>query len=102
MSPAEFVARRERGDDLVLLDVREPWELEIASVPGIVHIPMDQIPDRIGELDPAREIVVLCRVGGRSLQVARWLEVQGFATVANLSGGILAWARDVDPSLPVY
>ncbi len=102
MSPAEFVARRERGDPLVLLDVREPWELEIASVPGIVHIPMNQIPDRVGELDPAGEIVVLGRVGGRSLQVARWLEAQGFPTVANLSGGILAWAREVDPSLTAY
>lgn len=102
IGPAEFVARREAGEDLLLLDVREPWELEIASVPGIVHIPMNRVPDRLAELDPKREIVVLCRSGGRSLQVARYLEAQGFAAVANLTGGILAWGRDLDPSLPAY
>lgn len=102
IGPVEFVARRERGDELVLLDVREPWELEIASVPGIVHIPMNQVPDRLAELDPTRETVVLCRSGGRSLQVARFLEAQGFASVANLTGGILAWGRDVDPRLASY
>ncbi|MCZ8132173.1 MAG: rhodanese-like domain-containing protein [Steroidobacteraceae bacterium] len=102
IAPAEFVARRERGEPLLLLDVREPWELEIASVPGIVHIPMAKVPDRLGELDRATEIVVLCRSGGRSLQVARFLESQGFGSVANLTGGILAWGRDVDPSLRAY
>jgi rhodanese-related sulfurtransferase len=102
IGPAEFVARRDRGDDLVLLDVREPWELEIASVTGIVHIPMNQVPDRLAELDPRRETVVLCRSGGRSLQVARYLEAQGFANVANLTGGILAWGREVDPRLASY
>lgn len=102
IGPAEFVARRDRGDDLLLLDVREAWELEIASVPGIVHIPMNEVPDRLAELDPKRETVVLCRSGGRSLQVARYLEAQGFAAVANLTGGILAWGRDLDPSLSPY
>lgn len=102
IGPAEFVARRDAGAELVLLDVREPWELGIASVPGIVHIPMHQVPDRLGELDPQRETVVLCRSGGRSLQVARYLEAQGFAAVANLTGGILAWGREVDPTLASY
>lgn len=102
ISPTEFVARRERGDDLLLLDVREPHELAIASVPGVVHIPMAHVPERLGELDPAREIVVLCRSGGRSLQVARFLESRGYGSVANLTGGTLAWSRDVDPTLPTY
>lgn len=102
IGPSEFVARRERGEDLVLVDVREVWELEIASVPGIVHIPMNQVPDRLGELDPRRETVVLCRSGGRSLQVAQYLEAHGFASVANLTGGILAWGRELDPSLAPY
>lgn len=102
IGPAEFVARRERGDDLLLLDVREAWELEVARVPGIVHIPMDEVPARLGELDPKRDTVVLCRSGGRSLHVARYLEAQGFAAVANLTGGILAWGRDLDPSLAPY
>jgi rhodanese-related sulfurtransferase len=102
ISPTEFVARRDRGDDLLLLDVREPHELAIASVPGVVHIPMGQVPERLAELDPAREIVVLCRSGGRSMQVARFLESRGYGSVSNLTGGTLAWSRDVDPSLPTY
>ncbi len=106
MTAQEFLARRARGDDLVLVDVREPHELAIASVeatvPDLVHIPMGQIPDRLGELDPARETVVLCRSGGRSLQVARFLAGNGFRSVANLNGGILAWGRDVDPTLTPY
>jgi len=101
LSAAEFIARRERGDNLTLLDVREAWELGIVSVPGIVHIPMNEVPDRLGELDPGVETVVLCRSGRRSLEVARLLQGHGF-TVANLAGGILAWSRDVDPSLPTY
>jgi adenylyltransferase/sulfurtransferase len=102
ISAADFVARRERGEPMVLLDVREPHELAIASVPGILHIPMGEVPERLSELDPGQEIVVLCRSGGRSLQVARFLEARGYANVANLTGGILAWGRDVDPSLPAY
>lgn len=102
ISPAEVVARRERGEAFVLLDVREAHELAIASVPGILHIPMGQVPDRLAELDPAQEVVVMCRSGGRSLQVARFLEARGFGNVANLTGGILAWGRDVDPSLQAY
>ncbi len=102
ISPAEFVARRERGEPMVLLDVREPHELAIASVPGILHIPMGEVPERLSELDPDQEIVVLCRSGGRSLQVARFLEARGYSKVANLTGGILAWGRDVDPSLQAY
>jgi rhodanese-related sulfurtransferase len=102
ISPTEFVARRDRGDDLLLLDVREPHELAIASVAGAVHVPMAQVPDRLAELDAAREIVVLCRSGGRSMQVARFLESRGYGSVWNLTGGTLAWSRDVDPSLPTY
>lgn len=102
ISPAEFVARRDAGEDLVLLDVREPWELAIASVPGALHVPMAEVPGRLAEIDRGREVVVLCRSGGRSSQVARFLEAQGYASVANLTGGILAWGRDVDPSLPSY
>jgi rhodanese-related sulfurtransferase len=102
ISPTEFVARRDRGDDLLLLDVREPHELAIASVAGAVHVPMAEVPERLAELDPAREIVVLCRSGGRSMQVARFLESRGYGSVSNLTGGTLAWSRDVDPSLPTY
>jgi rhodanese-related sulfurtransferase len=67
-----------------------------------MHIPMGQIADRIGELDPSKETVVICRSGGRSMQVARFLEQRGFKDVANLSGGILAWSSELDPSIPAY
>jgi len=100
ISPLEFVRRRDAGEDLVLLDVREPEELEVASLPGALHIPMGQVPGRWQELERGRTVVVLCRSGVRSLQVARYLERQGFDRVANLSGGILRWGLEVDPDLP--
>lgn len=100
MTPAEFVRRREAGEDLLLLDVREPPEVAAAAVPGSLHIPMAQVPLRLADLDPGRETVILCRSGARSYQVAMFLKQQGFSRVANLSGGILRWKRDVDPSLP--
>lgn len=101
ISAQEFVARRERGDDLILLDVREEWELAIAKVPGIVHIPMGEVPARLSELDNSKEVVVLCRSGRRSHDVAQFLLQQGYRSL-NLTGGILAWGRDLDPSLPAY
>jgi rhodanese-related sulfurtransferase len=103
MTPREFVERRAGGADMTLLDVREDWETTLAPVPAdIVHIPMAQVADRLGELDRNRETVVICRSGGRSLQVARFLASQGFDSVYNLAGGILAWSRDVDPRIPQY
>jgi rhodanese-related sulfurtransferase len=101
ITPAEFVARRDGGASLTLLDVREDWELAVASVPGVVHIPMGQISDRMNELDAEKEIVVLCRSGRRSLEVAKFLQQKGFKTV-NLAGGILAWSRDLDATIPTY
>jgi rhodanese-related sulfurtransferase len=103
MTPLEFLERRGSGADMTLLDVREDWEITLAPVPAeIVHIPMGQIADRLGELDPERETVVICRSGGRSLQVANFLSTNGFVSVYNLAGGILAWSRDLDPRIPQY
>ena len=103
MTPREFVDLRAGGREMTLLDVREDWETTLAPVPAqIVHIPMGQIADRLAELDPARETVVICRSGGRSLEVARFLAGHGFAAVYNLAGGILAWSRDLDPRIPQY
>ena len=103
ITPRQFMQKRDGGAAMTLLDVREDWETELAPVPtAIVHIPMGQIADRLGELDPKQETVVICRSGGRSLQVANFLERNGFATVANLTGGILAWSADLDPSIPRY
>jgi rhodanese-related sulfurtransferase len=103
ITPREFLERRNGGAAMTLVDVREDWETTLAPVPtDLVHIPMGQIADRLGELDPARETVVICRSGGRSLEVARFLSSHGFASVYNLSGGILAWSRDLDPRIPQY
>jgi rhodanese-related sulfurtransferase len=103
ITPREFLDRRAGGAELTLLDVREDWETALAPVPAdIVHIPMGQIPERLNELDPQRDTVVICRSGGRSLQVAQYLSAQGFASVSNLAGGILAWSRDLDPRIPQY
>ena len=101
ITPTEFVARRSRGESLTLLDVREEWELGVASVPDVVHIPMGEVADRLGELDRSREVVVLCRSGRRSLQVANFLQQNGFQAV-NLAGGILAWSRELDATIPTY
>lgn len=101
ITPSEFVARRDRGDTFTLLDVREDWELGVASVPNVVHIPMGQVADRLQELDRNTEIVVLCRSGRRSLEVAKFLQQNGYKTV-NLAGGILAWSRELDATIPTY
>lgn len=101
ITPQEFVARRHRGENLTLLDVREAWELGVASVPDVVHIPMGEIAERVGELDSSKEIVVLCRSGRRSLEVAKYLQQNGFRAV-NLAGGILGWSREVDATIPTY
>jgi rhodanese-related sulfurtransferase len=104
ITPTEFVARRQRGDVLTLLDVREGWELGVASVPAdqpVVHIPMGEVAERIGELDQSKEVAVLCRSGRRSLEVAKFLQQNGFRTV-NVAGGILAWSRELDATIPTY
>jgi rhodanese-related sulfurtransferase len=86
----------------VLLDVREPWELEKARLAGARHIPMREVPGRLGELDPDQELVAFCHLGGRSMQVAMFLEKNGFSKVHNLAGGVDAWSRTVDPAVPLY
>ncbi len=102
ISPAECQARLDSVNPPVLLDVREDWELAIASLPAAVHIAMDQVPDRINELNPRHPVVVMCRSGARSRQVVSYLVQNGFPEVANLEGGILAWSEELDPSIPTY
>jgi rhodanese-related sulfurtransferase len=103
LTPRQFLERDASGERMTLVDVREGWEIELAPVPHAhVHIPMGQIPDRLDLLDPKSTTVVICRSGGRSMQVAHFLEARGFASVFNLAGGILAWSRDVDPKIPQY
>lgn len=98
---ADWLADAKREPPLIL-DVREPWEIEKASMAGITAIPMREIPARVGELDRAREIVAVCHHGGRSMQVAMFLEQQGYSRLHNLSGGMEAWSREVDPRVPRY
>lgn len=103
LTPREFIERRAHGTAMTLLDVREDWEIQVAAVPTeSVHIPMGQVPARLAELDPSLDTVVICRSGGRSMEIARFLERRGFASVYNLAGGILAWSRDIDPNIPPY
>jgi rhodanese-related sulfurtransferase len=91
-----------KRDKPLLLDVREPWEWQTARIEGAQHIPMREIPARAGELDKGREVVAICHHGGRSQQVAMFLEKNGFAKIHNLQGGVDAWSRTVDPSVPTY
>jgi len=86
----------------VLLDVREPWEYEKARIEGARLVPMREIQARVGELDPSAEVVAICHHGGRSQQVAIFLEKSGFKKVHNLVGGVDAWSRNVDPAVPLY
>jgi rhodanese-related sulfurtransferase len=103
--PTWLEAARQQGEPVVL-DVREPHELQTASITAngfnLVTIPMGVIPPRLGELDPLQPIACLCHHGGRSMQVAAFLESRGFAYVANIAGGINAWSAEVDPTVPRY
>jgi rhodanese-related sulfurtransferase len=105
--PAELPSwLQSHGADAVVLDVREHAELTAASVKpdgfALVHIPMNEIPGRLGQLDPGRAVAVLCHHGARSMRVAMFLQSHGFDTVANIAGGIEAWSQELDPSVPRY
>ena len=86
----------------LLLDVREAGEYAICRIDGSRHIPMNQVPQSLDDLDPERETIVICHHGMRSARVANYLEQVGFDRVLNLDGGINAWAREVDPDMPTY
>lgn len=102
ITPPEVHAKRQRGDDFVLLDCREPEELQIARIAGALHVPMGDIPSRLTSLDPDRELIVFCHHGKRSYSVAAFLRQQGFEHVKSLRGGIHAWSLQVDPRVPQY
>ena len=102
IQPAELKARLAQGHSPLLIDVREAWEHQTAHIENSTLIPMGQVAGRVCELDPEAEIVVICHHGGRSMQVAAFLEHRGFSKVYNLTGGVDAWARTVDPSMQLY
>ena len=101
MTVVELKARLDQ-DPLPLLDVRTAEELAVAALPGALHIPMQELPTRLGELDPQAPIAVLCHHGVRSEMAGRFLERNGFAEVYSVAGGIDAWSAEIDPSVPRY
>ena len=101
MTPEELKQRLDAGDDLFVLDVRDPHEYQLCNLGGHL-IPLNDLPKRVGELDPSREIVVHCKLGGRSAKAVDFLKQAGFARVHNLAGGINAWSERVDPKVPKY
>jgi adenylyltransferase/sulfurtransferase len=98
----ELKAKQDRGDKFVLLDVREPFEWDICHVPGAKLIPLGNLPSRMSELDSADEILLQCKSGARSARALRLLQEAGFSKLHNVEGGILAWAEQIDPSVPKY
>jgi rhodanese-related sulfurtransferase len=102
ISVFELKRRRDAGEPLVLLDVREPDELVLAAVDGITAIPMAAIPTRLGELPSDVPVVVMCHSGGRSARVTAYLNQNGYTNAVNLTGGIDAWSDFIDPTVPHY
>jgi len=102
ISVQELAARRAAGEKHVLLDVREPWELAVARLEPCLHIPMGEVPARVGEISREVPVYVMCHGGVRSGRVAEFLRAEGFEKVNNVSGGIAAWSAEVDATVPGY
>lgn len=98
----ELQARLAAPEPPLVLDVRERWEYERCHLPDSLLIPMNEVPARLGEIPRTRDVVVLCHHGARSLQVAHFLDHQGYGRILNLAGGIDAWARSIDIAMSVY
>ena len=94
--------RLDQGTPFVLLDVREPAEIEVACLPGSVKIPLGELPTRISELDPSAETIIHCKAGGRSAKALQLLLDSGFTKACHVQGGINAWSKEIDPSVPLY
>ncbi len=104
ITAGDLKRRLEAGDEVAILDVREPHELEICKLDNRFHVPLGQLPARLNELESHkdRDVVVYCRSGKRSERACQYMRENGFVKVANLKGGILAWANDVDPTMAKY
>jgi sulfur-carrier protein adenylyltransferase/sulfurtransferase len=102
ISVSDLARRHAADEDFLLLDVREPDEIATASLPWATVIAMGEIPERLAELPTDKPIYVLCRSGARSGRVTQFLEQNCYADVANVTGGILAWSKEIDPSVPTY
>jgi len=103
ISATELKQRMDRGDDIQIIDVREPDEVAIARIPNTIHIPLGQIINRMSEIDSEKETIVHCKMGGRSARAIDALKRSGFTgELVNLKGGIISWSNEVDPSVPRY
>ena len=102
VSVQELKRRMDAGEKFQLLDVREPWEVAIAHLPGSTHIPLGQLSARLSELPADSDTIVMCHSGGRSRRATEMLVARGFDRAANLTGGIDAWADEIDPDMPTY
>jgi rhodanese-related sulfurtransferase len=102
IQPEEVKRMRDAGEEFVLLDCREPWEYQAAHIEGATHIPMQEIPARVQELDPEDHVVVICHRGVRSMTVTAWLRQQGYHNAQSVAGGIDRWSRVVDSKVPTY
>jgi adenylyltransferase/sulfurtransferase len=103
ITATELKERLDRGDDVQIIDVREANEYAVARIPDSKHIPLGQVVNRMSEIDPTRETVVHCKMGGRSAKAIEALKQAGFTGhLLNLKGGITAWSNEVDPSVPKY
>ena len=103
ITATELKQRLDSGEDIQIVDVREPYEVAIAKLPNSIHIPLGQIINRMSEIDSNRETVVHCKMGGRSAKAIEALKRSGFdGNLLNLKGGITAWSNEVDPTVPKY
>ena len=103
ITATELKQRLDDGEDIQIIDVREPQEVAVAQIPNMIHIPLGQILNRMSEIDPNRETVIHCKMGGRSARAIEALQRSGFTgKLTNLKGGIVAWSNEVDPSVPKY
>lgn len=102
LSVDDLKKKIDAGEKFVLVDVRQANELDICKIAGAVHIPLHELTQRAGELDPNAEIVLQCHHGGRSQRAAEYLASQGFKNLANLAGGIEEWAAKIDPGMARY
>jgi rhodanese-related sulfurtransferase len=102
IQPDGLKRMRDAGEEFTLLDCREPWEYQAAHIEGSTHIPMQEIPARVQELDPDDRVIVICHHGVRSMNVTAWLRQQGYDKAQSVAGGIDRWSRIVDPKVPTY
>jgi rhodanese-related sulfurtransferase len=102
ITPAEMKARIERGENLVLIDVREPWEHELCRIEGAKLVPLGSLAASLNTLPDVEEVICYCHHGMRSLDAAAWLRFRGFAKAKSMAGGIERWSVEIDPRVPRY